>query len=462
MAFKKSSGSILADTLFADLTPQALLRQRPSANVKKAVERSKEKQRLNSLLVHQQAFLEDKTTRHLGLVAGFGSGKSYSMTIKMLQLALDNPGCTGIAMEPTFGMLSDILVPQLTELWDDWGVDYEYFRGSQEIKLKCPDGKTSHILLRSFENYQRCRGINAAWACVDEVDTVKPKLATDAFRLLQGRIRTGMKPQICVCSTPEGFAWMYDFFVTNNDPSKRLIKAKTTDNPYLPPEYIQSLRDQYPPSLIESYLNGEFVSLAQCVIFQDFNRKINNSTETYRNDEDIHIGLDFNFGICMGIVFVVRNEGQQQVVHAVKSFSTNDTYETVTYIQRTFGSAVQRRRVWVYPDASGASAHTSSTTTDHQILRQGNLTVVSDRKNPDPRETFAQCNLAFHRNILRVNHQMAPDLAEALERWAYDDQGRPIKNNTPDHSHAGDAFRYCYWHLGNGAGRRAFRGARIY
>ena len=462
MPLKRSSGSILSQTLFKDLSLSSLVSQPTDAESKEKLAEYKRRQRYESLLVHQKKFLEDTTTRHLGLVAGFGAGKSYSLTVKMLQLALDNPGCTGIALEPTYTMLADILMPQLQDLWDEWGIDYDFYRGAAEVNVRCPGGETSKILLRSFENYTRLRGVNAAWGVVDEIDTVKPALATTAFRLLQGRIRSGPKPQIAVCSTPEGFGWLYNFFVESDDDSKRLIRAKTTDNPWLPESYIQSLRDQYPPALIEAYLNGAFVNLAQSSIFGDYDREANKTDEVWTREDDIHIGMDFNISQCHAVVAVIRNVQGNRTICCVDSFKTNDTYETVQYIQRRFGAALQRRRVFAYPDASGASAHTSSTTTDHQILRGGLLNVVSDRKNPDVRETFAQVNLAFHRNILRVNVDKCPELVSSLEKWSYDEKGLPVKGGTPDHSHACDALRYMYWHLGNGANRKAFRGSRVY
>jgi len=462
MAFKKSGGSILANTLFQDLSLSSLVRQPEGEDLKEKLAEYKRRQRYESLLIHQKKFLEDTTTRHLGLVAGFGAGKSYSLTVKMLQLALDNPGCTGIALEPTYTMLADILMPQLQDLWDEWGIDYDFYRGAAEVNVRCPGGETSKILLRSFENYTRLRGVNAAWGVVDEIDTVKPALATTAFRLLQGRIRSGPKPQIAVCSTPEGFGWLYNFFIETDDDSKRLIRAKTTDNPWLPESYIQSLRDQYPPALIEAYLNGEFVNLAQSTIFGDYDRVANNTDAVWTTDDDIHIGLDFNIGTCLSVVAVVRQIAGMRVVCCIESFKTNDTYETVQFVQRRYGAALQRRRVFAYPDASGGAAHTSSTTTDHQILRGGLINVVTDRKNPDVRETFAQCNLAFHRNALRVNVDRCPELVSSLEKWSYDEKGLPVKGGNPDHSHACDALRYLYWHLGNGANRKAFRGQRVY
>ena len=231
MGFKKRSGSILSRTLHKDLTLQLLSRGADDPDMELRLAAYRERQRLAGLLTHQRTFLESKEIRHVGLVAGFGAGKSYSLTVKILQLCYDNPGCTGIAMEPTYGLLNDILIPQMQEIWDEWGVDYTLYKAAAEVHVRCPDGQISKVLLRSFENYTKIRGVNAAWGCVDEIDTVKPSVAATAFRLLQGRIRTGPNPQIAVCSTPEGFGFLHDFFIENADDSKQLIRAKTTDNP---------------------------------------------------------------------------------------------------------------------------------------------------------------------------------------------------------------------------------------
>ena len=461
MAFKKS-GSILTETLFADLTLTSLVKGAGDPEHQQRLSAFQERKRQDSLLVHQKAFLQDKTTRHLGLVAGFGAGKSFSLTVKMLQLALDNPGFTGIAMEPTYGLIRDILVPQLSELWDDWGIDYDLFKGAAEVKLRCPGGEVSTILLRSFENYTKIRGINAAWAVVDEIDTVKPSIASTAFRLLQGRIRSGVMPQIAVCSTPEGFGWLYEFFVQKDDDSKKLIRAKTTDNPYLPPEYIQSLRDQYPPALIEAYLNGEFCNLAQSTIFSDFDRNRNASTEQVRPEDAVLVGLDFNIGLCHACVCVMRKEGIQDVLHVVDSFVTKNTYETAQHLQRFYGNQIVRRQLTCYPDASGGNQSTSSTKTDHQILKESGINVVSERRNPPVQETFAHCNVLFHRGLIRVNATKATHTTESLERWSYDEQSRPVKGGENDYSHGGDAFRYVVWGAMGGARRTMRRGMQVY
>jgi len=421
-------------------------------------------QMLGTLLPHQAEFVSDKTTRHLGLVAGFGAGKSHSLCVKALQLCYDNPGFTGILMEPSFGMLRDIIVPLVDQLWGQWGVSYNYRKSPEpEFNVMCPNGEVSTVLLRSFENVARIRGINASWALVDELDTVRPDLAEQAFNLLIGRIRTGIWPQIAVASTPEGFGFMYNFFVERDDESKRLIRAKTTDNPYLPESYIEGLRGQYPPNLLAAYLNGEFVNLARTVIFSEYDRIRHNSTVVRPEpDEAVYIGADFNVGQSMQVHAVLRQERGMTVMHVFKTTMTKTTYELADLLQRMYPNQAVQRKIYVAPDAAGGAAHTSSTQTDHQILVAKGYKLICGRSNPGVFESIAHTNVLFHQDRLKINFSAAPDLANACERWALDEKAQPVKGGSNDYSHLGDALRYITYFGMNGAHRTMSAGPRTY
>ena len=421
-------------------------------------------QMLGDLLPHQLEFVNDKTTRHLGLVAGFGAGKSFALANKALQLCYDNPGYTGILMEPSFGMLRDIIIPLVEQVWEPLGVQFTYRKSPEpELNVICPNGEVSTVLLRSFENVARIRGINAAWALVDELDTVKPALAEYAFNLLIGRIRTGPLPQIAVASTPEGFGFMYNFFVERDDESKRLIRAKTTDNPYLPDSYIDGLRGQYPPNLLAAYLNGEFVNLARTVIFSEYDRMRHNTTVLKPEpDEAVYVGCDFNIGQSMQVHAVLRQERGMTVMHVYKTTMTKTTYELADLLQRMYPNQAIQRKLYVAPDAAGGAAHTSSTQTDHQILQAKGYKLICGRSNPGVFDSFAHVNSLLHQDRVRVNFSAAPDLANAMERWALDEKSQPVKGGSNDPSHLGDAFRYVvYWAL-NGAHRSMSAGPRTY
>ena len=137
------------------------------------------------LLPHQLKFIEDIDTRFLALVAGYGSGKTHAFCLKGIYMAYLNPGHKGALLEPTNGMASDVLVPDLTALLIEYGIPFE-FKASPypTFKLFFEDG-ISTILIRSAENYKRLAGLNLAWFGVDECDTISKGIARKMWRLLQ-------------------------------------------------------------------------------------------------------------------------------------------------------------------------------------------------------------------------------------------------------------------------------------
>ena len=69
------------------------------------------------LLPHQFNLIKDETTKILGLVSGFGAGKSFVAARKACKLAISNPGCDGIVTEPNFPLLTQIIVFGIMKLW---------------------------------------------------------------------------------------------------------------------------------------------------------------------------------------------------------------------------------------------------------------------------------------------------------------------------------------------------------
>ena len=113
------------------------------------------------------------------------------------------------------------------------------------------------------------------------------------------RLRGGTNPQLAMASTPEGYRTLYRLMVEDGDkPDRRLIQAKTTDNPYLPPGFVESLYENYPANLVASYVNGEFTLLDSTRVYPYFDRDIHWTDEEIQSDERVFCGLDLNVGAC--------------------------------------------------------------------------------------------------------------------------------------------------------------------
>ena len=79
------------------------------------------------LLPHQIAFCQDTEHRKLGLVCGFGAGKTYGLICKSLHMAALNVGHVSALFEPIAPMLRDILMRQMDELLTKFEIPFEHF-----------------------------------------------------------------------------------------------------------------------------------------------------------------------------------------------------------------------------------------------------------------------------------------------------------------------------------------------
>ena len=146
---------------------------------------------VSDLLPHQYSFVTDFDHRMVALCGGFGSGKSFAAVSKSILLCFRSQGFTHLFLEPTIPLLRDVAIPAWEGVLDRYGIPYRFRTSPLPVfTLQLPKGDTQ-ILLRSFENYNRLIGVNAASMIVDEIDTVSTQTAEAAIVKLQGRVRVG-------------------------------------------------------------------------------------------------------------------------------------------------------------------------------------------------------------------------------------------------------------------------------
>ena len=410
----------------------------------------------------QLAFVDDSSTQILGISAGYGAGKTRALCAKAVTLAAANQGFIGLVMEPTIPLIRDIWQTDFEAFLEAYDIPYT-FRASPlpEYMLHLPGGDTK-ILCRSFENWSRIIGLNLAWVLADEIDTVIPSIANKAFPRILARLRSGNVRQFGAASTPEGFRWMWNTFGSNDArarPDRHLIKMRTADNPHLPPDFIERLEANYDPSLLRAYLDGEFVNLTTGQVYDRFDRNKHVQPDLPDTDhEPLRIGIDFNVG-NMSAVIGVRIGNGLLIIDEISG--AHDTDALAAEIRRRYAD----RRIYIYPDASGANRSTNATQTDIAILESYGMSNQSPRANPFVRDRVAAVQALLENGKGQVRLQVAPQckrLTECLELQCYTDKGEPDKDAGFDHMN--DALGYLVWREFNplhaGAGRST--GIRLY
>jgi len=404
------------------------------------------------VLKHQLKFIEDRTTKHLALVGGFGCGKTYTFCLKALDLASRNVGFTGLLLEPTYGMISDTLAPTFQEILDLYNIPYEVKISNWEFKLYFETGITK-VIMRSAENHMKCRGMNLAFAGIDEIDTIKPEIADGAWKTCQSRLRKGNPNEILqlfTTSTPEGFGFLYNYFEKNkHKENRKLIRARTQDNPYLQPDYIETLRADYPPELIDAYLEGKFTNLTSGIVYTSFDREENNTELDYEwvlEQErkfphnppfTLYCGQDFNVGKCYTAIHIIIDKKPYAIAELALS---KNTEHVITRIDNLYPD----RKIKMYPDSSGKNERSNASQTDITLLKNAGYELHYPTKNPFIRDRVGSVNAMLkNSNDERryfINTQKCPVLTESLEQQVYDKTGVPDKNH--DNDHPVDAIGY--------------------
>ena len=103
----------------------------------------------------------------------------------------------------------------------------------------------------------------------------------------------------------------------------------------------------------------------------------------------------------------------------------------------------------VYPDASGNARKSSSTKSDHQILRDAGFQVIARRKQPPVRDRVNAVNSRFKSASgevrMTIDTTKCKELTADLERVQW--KGGDIDKSDDERTHASDGMGYAVEYL---------------
>lgn len=377
------------------------------------------------------------TAKFPAFVAGMGSGKTQTMAICAIRDAMDSASALIGIYSPTYDLCRLIHAPRMAEMLDAFGVRYTH--NKQENIIYTSSGGCGDFVLRTMDNPARIVGYETYRAHVDEIDTLKPAHAREAWQKIIARNRQQPKGvdkpfnRTSAYTTPEGFRFVYETWGKNPAEGYELIQAPTYSNPFLPPDYVQSLRNSYPPGLIDAYIEGKFTNLSSGSVYPDFSRTLNHADVEMREREPLKVGMDFNRLHMAAVVYVIRDGRPIAVDEITDGRDTPYMAQLLVERYKEKGHAVE-----VFPDASGNNKSSKNASeSDLTILKAAGLTVRVNGTNPAIMDRVNAvnaliCNGEQERRLL-VNTNRCPVLTDALEQQAYDRNGMPDKSSGNDH-----------------------------
>lgn len=374
-------------------------------------------------------------------IGGVGAGKSFALSVWAVIQALTYPDAKGLVCANTYAQLKDATLPAFRKVADLLGIEFDYNRQSHDMLFN----GTTTIHWRSLENFNvSMRGPEYSWAACDEAGYARH----DAFKAMLSRVREGkaqLPAQIRLASTPVGFNWLYDVFVTGaaelaqkfletSDPAfapvTQLFQAKTLDNVTLDQSYLKLLTSQFDSKTAQQELDGQFVNLTSGKVYYNFDRRVNVRDFT-PPPGIVRVGsCDFNVNPICGLTGFVQGD---------TLYIENEIYikDSSTFALAASFQKLLPRGSYIFPDATGKARKTSASKTDHQILREAGFELKNTLTNPFEKDRFNAVNslLAFRRIVInpRCLH-----LILDLEMVAYD-------NNSPELTHPTDCLGYLVW-----------------
>jgi len=389
--------------------------------------------RLNLSRLHrnQKRFVRS-TKLHTGIVGGYQSGKSVAAVVKCITHLLRFPGIPIAYYLPTFSLFDNMLVPKIDSLFEKIGISYVYNKNESKIITKSPE--LGEIWMRSMSEPDRIVSYSVGYSVIDEIDVVHINKRADAVRRITARnsLKKGESNQVDYVCTPEGYAYMYDFFVKKHNKNKLLLELDTYDNEYnLAGGYIDGLKEQYTEEELDGYLRGKFVSLNSSRSYYKFDRYLNNSNETAKEFSPLYIGMDFNVGNMSAVIHIKKNGNPIAVDEITGAY---DTEEMIYLIKDKY----LKNDIIIYPDATGKRRYTTDATkTDIGLLKKAGFIVCAKDSNPSQKDRVKNmnrmfCNAHNERKYL-VNIEKCLEYTEALERITNDKNGIPDKTSGFDH-----------------------------
>ena len=409
---------------------------------------------LQTLLPHQRNFMLSEK-RFVALVCGFGAGKTYALLRKVLYQMFTckakNGESNGLVIYPKYSLADRLFIIPYTKILEDLGVFYTLNKSERTIRVI----GVGTIVVASMEAAEQIVGEEFTYAIADEFDVAKQHIAERTFNKVVGRLRGMPGAPFSLVTTPEGYKFTYNKFV--KEPMERpefdglieLIRAKSTDNPYLDPDYIDTMRRTYDPLMLLQYLGGEFVNLNGLSAFHQFDRIKHIKVYTKKKSLPyiLHISMDFNVNPMTCEVWDQTgfhdSEGKYVVtgLHSINevTLKNSNTEAMCEQLEELYPN----HELVIYPDPAGRQRKSSALNTDIEILQAHGFQTKYIKGIVPIRDSTIIINGFLNKGIMKIDPK-CKELILDFEQLITDNDGVIIDDNK-NRKHWSDGVRYmCY------------------
>lgn len=397
-------------------------------------------------------------TQIIGVFGGYGSAKSRATLQEIFLRALNNAGGTGLLTAPTLlqlkrttikTFLNEIVPPPLIR---------SYNKSEGELTLE--NGFTFYLIPSDDE--EKLRSLNAGLVHIEE--------ASGISRSIYDQILTRMRDHathdklVVVCSNPD-LGWIREVFYENikradpkhpehrrHNPNITTYIWKSTQNPYLPKDFVDNISKGKPDWWVKRYVDGSFEH-AEGMVYPRVNEAVIKSQDVADKWERC-IALDHGLRNPTALLIGAVDE-QKGEVHIFKEYYEPNRLvpEHAKHIKQLLEdnkvTAGNTRFMVIDPSAKNKTDPINGKSVQALYQEYG---LYFQPANNAVEAGILKVNSYIERGKLKI-HDNCPNLIRELQNYKYPDQTtddadknlkeNPIKAN----DHACDALRYLLMRL---------------
>lgn len=255
------------------------------------------------------------------------------------------------------------------------GKDFIINQTTASIKFR----NGSEILSRSWSDkkYFKVRSLELSCVGIDELTETDTDDFYKEIKMRVGRI-PNIKENFIISATNPGdpSSWQHKYFIEPNSngqkhKTRHVFYSKTSENPFLPPQYLKQLQADLGVKEAKRMLLGEWLSLSEDVIYYAYDSDAQYSKGAWLPGDStpIIISFDFNIGLGkpMSAVAMCFEDGIFHIFAevVVEGARTEDVMDE--FFDR--GIITKGRKYDIDGDASGKNRSTNSKRSDYDIIR---------------------------------------------------------------------------------------------
>jgi len=225
------------------------------------------------------------THRFLVINCGRRAGKSTISALRMLWFASENEKTITWYIAPTYTQAKAIMWQMFKEL-----IPEQAIKKTNETELKIELINGSQILLKGADNPDSLRGVRIDFAVFDEVAFFTRW--EEAWKVIRPTLADS-KADVWFISTPNGFNHFKEM-AQNTGEDWSYHHYTTYDNPHIPVEEIENMRDEMDEDSFAQEVLGEFRKMSG-LIYKEFDRSKHMVTVPNISGWTIYRSLDFGF-----------------------------------------------------------------------------------------------------------------------------------------------------------------------